>query len=755
MDKNTPQEILPGQFESLLKKWGDGSYVKAYPGKTIAVYFLKEIPVFTSDQKSVADKCMAKKSDGGYEFRAMDPFQKSQTRAAFNAISKATGLQFEFVENPTEGAIRIGTARTTFENSTKESGGVNFNNFRKNDKPLWNDIYISYGMDDKYGFGDQGYTTLLHEIGHALGLDHLSEAAGTVGVSYSRAASVMSYASWLDSEGGSAQGASYGMTPLILDILALQKLYGTDTNQGDNTNYIFDPKVLSPIERLSPSANDDKHIYKGQVRALWDTSGVDTLDAQAYTESVQIDLRPGYLSSIGGAKNIAVAFNTQVENVIGGSGNDELTGNEAGNELTGGKGNDLLYGGKGVDTYLFDGSFGRDSVADTDGLGQIKINGLSLGAAPARVIPQSGNEAWMAELAGQRWLMQLRQSASSSTGYQLYISKMLDNKATDPGNTILIDDFNVVQAMSDAGYLGIKLDSTPKLALRDGAGPNPFEETALDGKALAQSTTLKEHGAQIFTVYLNRPAKAGETITLALSGLQDKFKAVLGDTVVSAHGAVISLIEGQTQALVGLVQDGAEVNADGAAQLSATYQAKPLPGQAQGDTAVSNLWNIDLRDTPSAYALQGGYFVPGGPKLPGGTWQIQSDGSIPGMAPLNDANDLMEGGENEPNGLYRRTTGTEVDSEGKQHVTESLTGAVSLWGNDIHMVNNVGVIAFATPRAMDIVRVGVATTDANVSAMRMGRIYRRSTLRMQGAVVTSITKHPGSLQFKSELFNAG
>lgn len=83
---------------------------------------------------------------------------------------------------------------------------------------------------------------------------------------------------------------------------------------------------------------------------------------------------------------------------------------------------------------------------------------------------------------------------------------------------------------------------------------------------------------------------------------------------------------------------------------------------------------------PGRYALQGGYFVPGGPKLPGGTWQIQSDGSIPGMVPLNDTNDLMVGGENEPNGLYRHTTGMEVDSEGKQHFTDGLTNSVSFWG---------------------------------------------------------------------------
>lgn len=286
-------------------------------------------------------------------------------------------------------------------------------------------------------------------------------------------------------------------------------------------------------------ANNDKIFYAGQVRAVWDSSGNDELDAFAYTEGVQIDLRPGYLSSIGGVKNIAVAFNTRIENANGGSGNDKLTGNEADNELTGGKGNDILYGREGVDSYLFDGIFGKDIVADTDGFGQIKINGLSLGAAPARAIPQRGNQAWIAELAGQRWLMQLRQNSSSSTGYQLHISKLLgDNKTTDPGNTILIDDFNVVRAMGETGYLGIRLDSTPKLALRNAIGPNPFENYAFDPASLNGSASIKEHGSKSLALYLNRPAKAGDTITLSLSDLKDKFKAILGDVTVGATDQV-------------------------------------------------------------------------------------------------------------------------------------------------------------------------------------------------------------------------
>ncbi|MCL4771821.1 MAG: hypothetical protein KJZ76_15985, partial [Burkholderiaceae bacterium] len=77
---------------------------------------------------------------------------------------------------------------------------------------------------------------------------------------------------------------------------------------------------------------------------------------------------------------------------------------------------------------------------------------------------------------------------------------------------------------------------------------------------------------------------------------------------------------------------------------------------------------------PGRYALQGGQVVPES------AWQLQSDGSIPGAAPLNDSNDLMVGGENEPGGLYRRITGAELDSEGKLRFTYGLTNSVSLRG---------------------------------------------------------------------------
>lgn len=84
------------------------------------------------------------------------------------------------------------------------------------------------------------------------------------------------------------------------------------------------------------------------------------------------------------------------------------------------------------------------------------------------------------------------------------------------------------------------------------------------------------------------------------------------------------------------------------------------------------------------YALQGGYFVPGGPLLREGSRQILSDGSVPCMEPIYDSNDRRVGGHNEPNGWYRHTRGGVVGEEGRQYFTYANTRAVSYWGLGRH-----------------------------------------------------------------------
>jgi Ca2+-binding RTX toxin-like protein len=144
-----------------------------------------------------------------------------------------------------------------------------------------------------------------------------------------------------------------------------------------NDRYIFDP-----------SGNDMSVTLQED-----DSSDIDTLDFSAYSSGVSIDLS----SSGQGVPNaslflIGVDPSAQVdagfENIIGGSGNDILTGNARDNTLTGGSGadiltggfgddrlvggpgNDTLAGGSGSDTYVFNvsaGDLGSDTITEVDG----------------------------------------------------------------------------------------------------------------------------------------------------------------------------------------------------------------------------------------------------------------------------------------------------------------------------------------------------------------------------------------------------
>src|SRR3546814_9278683 len=73
--------------------------------------------------------------------------------------------------------------------------------------------------------------------------------------------------------------------------------------------------------------------------------------------------RVSYAYGIHGGFTIANAVT--IENAVGGSGNNTLTGNEASNVLSGGVGNDGLAGGAGTDRLV--GGAGTDSLTGGGG----------------------------------------------------------------------------------------------------------------------------------------------------------------------------------------------------------------------------------------------------------------------------------------------------------------------------------------------------------------------------------------------------
>ncbi|PWB64642.1 MAG: hypothetical protein C3F17_06510 [Bradyrhizobiaceae bacterium] len=233
-------------------------------------------------------------------------------------------------------------------------------------------------------YGGYGFITYLHEIGHALGLSHPgSYNAGGGTITYANSAeyledtrryTVMSYFD-ADEDGsgtdhaGSSGSWRYGQTPLLHDILAVQAIYGADpTTRVGNTTYGFNSNTGKDVYDFTKNTNP--------VLAIYDAGGVDTLNLSGFGSGQyggqRISLIPGSYSNVGGymTSNLAIAYNTIIENAVGGSGSDTIIGNHVDNLLVGNSGNDSLSGADGADTLIggpgadiLDGGAGIDGVS--------------------------------------------------------------------------------------------------------------------------------------------------------------------------------------------------------------------------------------------------------------------------------------------------------------------------------------------------------------------------------------------------------
>ncbi len=248
-------------------------------------------------------------------------------------------------------------------------------------------VWFSSGSATLQGasVGNYGFTTFLHELGHALGLDHAGNyngagaAYGNTGTGWkyvedSRQYTVMSY--FLSGSTGASWGGAEAQTPMVYDILAIQQLYGADNStRAGNTVYGFNSNTGSQIFDFERNTRP--------VLTIWDGSGSDTIDLSQWTAASNLSLVAGSYSSANGmTKNMAIAYNVDIENAVTGSGNDTITGNDLDNRLSsnggsdtingsggddvinGGAGRDVLIGGSGNDRIYFDAS---DDLANLSG----------------------------------------------------------------------------------------------------------------------------------------------------------------------------------------------------------------------------------------------------------------------------------------------------------------------------------------------------------------------------------------------------
>lgn len=193
-------------------------------------------------------------------------------------------------------------------------------------------------------FGNLGYgkTTLIHELGHTLGLSHPGAYNYDPNVPQTYAGlaeyaqdsnqySIMSY--WTPLETGArivnwnTLLFSYAQTPMLHDILTIQSIYGADlTTRVGDTVYGFNSTAGRDV--FDFASNPYPFI------AIYDAGGIDTIDLSGFNASQFVDLRAGSFSSIGaGAPDAAIA-NAQLAELTRISGEDWGTYDAATQALT-------------------------------------------------------------------------------------------------------------------------------------------------------------------------------------------------------------------------------------------------------------------------------------------------------------------------------------------------------------------------------------------------------------------------------------
>lgn len=275
--------------------------------------------------------------------RGFSPFTAQQVTAVYGIFARLEaelGISFREV---TDSATRYGEIR--FGNNTqRDSVGYAYLPYSTRSS-LDGDVWLDRSDPNTLTHLDPGsyaYATLVHEIGHALGLNHPGNYnAGTsadpltpgnyLGVAEDNTNyTIMSYR---DAAGGQ-QRDWFGM----YDLLTLKTLYGADGSYSNGDN----------IYRYGDSA--------GAVLSIIDDSGgADTIDLSTASVGAIVDLRAGAFSSVGlngrsaAVNNLSIELSTVIENLIGTPANDQVTGNDAANVFTLGAGVNTADGGAGID----------------------------------------------------------------------------------------------------------------------------------------------------------------------------------------------------------------------------------------------------------------------------------------------------------------------------------------------------------------------------------------------------------------------
>ncbi len=315
---------------------------------------------------------------------------KAPTRAIFDDIETFTTLTFTEVDS--DGDIRL--------NAVEQEANVDAYAYYPSISDIGGDIFLNndYTTTAQYADGSSPYFTLLHEMGHAIGLSHSFEGISPLSEEEENTThSVMSYTKVNHST------IEFTLSPFG------SLSYEIETNKHTTGFSYYDVIALQAIYGVNPNYNDTDTVYTVNFdntvqEVIWDAGGVDTIDASSATGTCLVDLRESQFSSIDvrtasqqaaatiealgltssrfinfvnenyteldeknalftGENNLVISQGVWIENAITGSANDTVQDNAVDNNISTGSGDDLILlteggfdtidGGSGTDTVQF------------------------------------------------------------------------------------------------------------------------------------------------------------------------------------------------------------------------------------------------------------------------------------------------------------------------------------------------------------------------------------------------------------------